>query len=229
MGIPKKIESCPIVDSVVELRFKSNIFPNAVFGLFFNSLQQEFPNVEKLPILQLPEQLRDSDPNFRYKAQYRLTSSDRFSVSIGPDVLVLGSPMPYPGWDTYFSKIKFVIEKVFQIGVIQEVNRLGVRFINFFDSDVFEKINLDISINGSTHKPQNTQLRTEIEKNGFLNTLNIANNARQVIGNNQENASYPSGMCAERVAIYHAGAVYPGVAILAIAICAASENHVLNV
>ena len=57
----------------------------------------------------------------------------------------------------------------------------------------------------------------------------LMENGEVVIGNNQENASYPSGMCAERVAIYHAGAIYPGVTILAIAICAASENHVLNV
>lgn len=29
------------------------------------------------------------------------------------------------------------------------------------------------------------------------------------LGNNQENAAYPSGLCAERVAIYHASAINP--------------------
>jgi len=186
MGIPKRIDNCPIVDSVVELRFKSSIFPNAVFGLIFSSLQKDFPKVEKLPILQLPEQLRDSDPNFKFKAQYRLVSDDGFSVQIGPDVLIIGAPAPYPGWSNYFDKIKLVIEKAFQTGVIEEVVRLGVRFINFFELDIFEKINLDISINNTSHKSRNTQLRTEIEKNGFLNTLNIANNAKQTIQNNKE-------------------------------------------
>ena len=33
-------------------------------------------------------------------------------------------------------------------------------------------------------------------------------------GNNQENAAYPSGLCAERTAIYYAGAQYPNVRIL---------------
>ncbi|HRH66436.1 MAG TPA: cytidine deaminase [Bacteroidia bacterium] len=42
-------------------------------------------------------------------------------------------------------------------------------------------------------------------------------------GNNQENASYPIGMCAERVAIFAAGANYPGVKIKAIAITAQSD------
>ncbi|MBT8183567.1 MAG: cytidine deaminase [Eudoraea sp.] len=46
-----------------------------------------------------------------------------------------------------------------------------------------------------------------------------------VMGNNQENASYPSGLCAERVAVFHAAATYPGIPIAAIAISAASENY----
>ncbi|MCL1822505.1 MAG: cytidine deaminase [Prolixibacteraceae bacterium] len=39
-------------------------------------------------------------------------------------------------------------------------------------------------------------------------------------GNNQENAAYPSGLCAERVAAFYAGSQYPETAILAIAVAA---------
>lgn len=41
-----------------------------------------------------------------------------------------------------------------------------------------------------------------------------------VLGNNQENAAYPSGLCAERVAIFHAGANYPDQQITDIGIAA---------
>lgn len=34
-----------------------------------------------------------------------------------------------------------------------------------------------------------------------------------VLGNNQENIAYPSGICAERVALFYAGANHPNVAI----------------
>lgn len=44
-----------------------------------------------------------------------------------------------------------------------------------------------------------------------------------VIGNNQENVAYPSGLCAERVAFYSAGAQFPGKTIKAVAIHAYSE------
>lgn len=41
-----------------------------------------------------------------------------------------------------------------------------------------------------------------------------------VKGSNQENAAYPSGLCAERVAIFSAGANYPKEKILMVAIAA---------
>lgn len=56
----------------------------------------------------------------------------------------------------------------------------------------------------------------------------LLDNGEVVIGNNQENASYPSGLCAERVAIFHAGAKYPNIAIKAVAISAASKAYVVD-
>lgn len=47
-----------------------------------------------------------------------------------------------------------------------------------------------------------------------------------VKGANQENAAYPSGLCAERTAMFAAGAAYPGLDICSIAV-AARQNGVL--
>ena len=41
-----------------------------------------------------------------------------------------------------------------------------------------------------------------------------------VTGSNQENAAYPSGLCAERTALFYAGAQYPDVPVLALAVVA---------
>lgn len=49
-----------------------------------------------------------------------------------------------------------------------------------------------------------------------------------IIGNNQENAAYPSGMCAERVAIWKAGSSYPNKKVKKIAITAVSSNKQLD-
>lgn len=53
----------------------------------------------------------------------------------------------------------------------------------------------------------------------------LLDNDQVVLGSNQENASYPSGLCAERTAAFAAGAQYPDSAIKAIAISAKSLRH----
>ncbi|MEZ4797633.1 MAG: cytidine deaminase [Flavobacteriaceae bacterium] len=56
----------------------------------------------------------------------------------------------------------------------------------------------------------------------------LLDNNEVITGNNQENASYPSGLCAERTAIYFAGAKYPDVKILKMAIIAGSTKNVTS-
>ena len=47
-------------------------------------------------------------------------------------------------------------------------------------------------------------------------------------GNNQENAAYPSGLCAERVALFFAQSQYPDIPIDSIAIFAKSKEFKLD-
>jgi cytidine deaminase len=64
--------------------------------------------------------------------------------------------------------------------------------------------------------------------NFYVGAAVLLENGAIVIGSNQENASYPSGLCAERVAIFQAGALYPGVTIKAVAITATSKNYIVK-
>lgn len=47
-------------------------------------------------------------------------------------------------------------------------------------------------------------------------------------GSNQENIAYPSGLCAERVAIFSAGATYPDQPVMAMAITARANDYEVN-
>jgi len=53
----------------------------------------------------------------------------------------------------------------------------------------------------------------------------LLDNGQIVLGSNQENAAYPSGLCAERTAIFYTGANYPDAKILKMAISAASDTN----
>lgn len=61
-----------------------------------------------------------------------------------------------------------------------------------------------------------------------VGTAILLDNGKVITGSNQENASYPSGLCAERTAIYYCGAQYPKAKILVMAIIAGSTKNITS-
>lgn len=53
-------------------------------------------------------------------------------------------------------------------------------------------------------------------------------NGEVATGSNQENAAFPSGLCAERVCAFHAGARFPGVGMEVLAISAGHRHQGLD-
>ncbi|HEY0030842.1 MAG TPA: cytidine deaminase [Bacteroidia bacterium] len=64
--------------------------------------------------------------------------------------------------------------------------------------------------------------------NFYVGAALVLENGVIVSGNNQENVAYPSGLCAERVAIYAAGAQYPNIGIKTIAITCKSKQFAVS-
>lgn len=56
----------------------------------------------------------------------------------------------------------------------------------------------------------------------------LLDNGIVIQGSNQENAAYPSGLCAERVAIFYAGSTYPNSKIVKMFITASPQDRDLE-
>ncbi|HET6559821.1 MAG TPA: cytidine deaminase [Prolixibacteraceae bacterium] len=56
----------------------------------------------------------------------------------------------------------------------------------------------------------------------------LLDNGKIISGNNQENSAYPSGLCAERVAMFYANANYPDSAVKTIAVSAAKNGSMVK-
>ncbi|MBL32228.1 MAG: cytidine deaminase [Flavobacteriales bacterium] len=87
---------------------------------------------------------------------------------------------------------------------------------------------------------------SKIEKELMTKAINVANTAyapysefnvgaalilendKIITGNNQENSSFPCGICAERVALFSANSMYPNLEIKKIAITAIANNFILT-
>ncbi|MEN8227794.1 MAG: cytidine deaminase [Bacteroidota bacterium] len=62
--------------------------------------------------------------------------------------------------------------------------------------------------------------------NYYVGAAVLLGNGEIITGNNQENAAYPSGLCAERVAIFYANSQYPDVPVTSIAIVALKDGSI---
>jgi cytidine deaminase len=102
------------------------------------------------------------------------------------------------------------------------------------------KINTEIEVHSSVdslpenyreliHKAKLASQKAYAPYSGFLvGAAVLLENGETISGNNQENAAYPSGLCAERVALFYASSQYPDVKITAIAVTARSFNRTVT-
>lgn len=174
--IPKRLDKCPLVDALIEIRFNSDLDKSVIFGFIYGLIKDTYPGpVVKLPLSQIPAQIRDNDPNLQYKPLYRI-EGDSTILQIGTDVLCLSSMIPYIGWDVLSEKAITIINKLYGAGVIKNVLRLGHRYVNFFEGNIEDKLNMSFSF-VPQYKRENSQIRTEVIDGNYVNTLQYSNSA----------------------------------------------------
>jgi uncharacterized protein (TIGR04255 family) len=177
MSLPKKISPCPIIESVVEIRFESDFPPEVIIGMLYKSFVPKFTKVDKLPILQLPEALRLTDPNLMFQPYYRLTT-ENFAFQFGAKVITLNTSGTYVGWDIYYAKLVETITEVVKSGIIKNILRYGIRYINFFETiDIYKNITLEVKMNDAALDSTQLLTRAELSRGKFMGVLQVASNA----------------------------------------------------
>ncbi len=93
--------------------------------------------------------------------------------------------------------------------------------------EVFESISgCSVSIQKLMKKAQEARAKAYAPySNFYVGAAILLENGTIVTGSNQENASYPAGLCAERTALFYAGAKYPNQKIKSIALTAGPKGE----
>lgn len=179
MNLPKRITPCPIIDSIVELRFDSDYPIDAIFGVVFSAIKSEYSKFQKLPVSEVPEAIRNTDPNLKY-APYYQAASGAFILRIGPRVISLSNVGDYVGWDKFFLKLKDVLEKIQAVEVVSKLTRIGIRYIDFFENDIFSNVTFtmpEIEVDSEALRSKQLIYRSVVENGRFLTNIQLANNS----------------------------------------------------
>lgn len=176
--IPSKISPCPIHEAVFELRFDSDFSSEVIPGLLYNELKDDFPEIKKLPIMEMPQVIRDNEPNLQFAAHHVFTGQN-FRFQVGPRSFSLVCPKEYVGWTQFKEKISFIFTAIDKIKLVKRPIRTGLRYINFFENeDIFNHVKVILSIDGNSLIGSQNLLRSEFEHNSFRCLLNINNQSK---------------------------------------------------
>lgn len=139
-----RLKDCNIVDSICEIRFDS-AFPRGISSGAITAMLN-IEELQPLPVLQIPEQVRNFDEQFRYAPHYIGKFHDT-NVQFGDNVIIISSPIPYVNWEIFKKQIEEIVNKLIESNLIKSVVRIGRRTINFYEYDILEKLDLKIEKN----------------------------------------------------------------------------------
>jgi uncharacterized protein (TIGR04255 family) len=181
VNLPKKIDPCPIVESIFEIRFSSSLPDDAIFGVLYNQLKEEYPKFDQLPILQLPATIRANDPNLRYNPHFK-TQKENFILQVGPRSFSLSNVGEYVGWDKFSDKIFTTYEHIKNSGIIHKIERLSLRYINILNGvNIFDNSNFIISLKKEAIN-RKTSITTEIPFDKGACVLKATSDAKAQLG-----------------------------------------------
>lgn len=182
MRIPVKLGHDTIGESVFELRFVPRSGPafEMLLGSIYPKLQADFPNVIQLPIMQLPRNLIESDPNLHYQALNRL-DGEHYGISVGRRAIAVHAKHPYQGWQNYRHQILDVVELLHASNVVDRVERFSLKYLNILPHDLtpegIDALQVDLRMGSLQYKKTTIHIRTEIEKGPTLTIVQIATSA----------------------------------------------------
>lgn len=152
MEIPDKLKIDSILESVCEIRFDSEDFPEVILGKLLEiPIWKDFKRT-RTAIADIPAPVRSQDEQLRYQALMQLISEDRtIAVKIGSNVIAYNNIKKYKGWNNYFSEIKSCVKSLLESQKGINIRRIGLRYINAMNNkdhliDSINDLNIDVNI-----------------------------------------------------------------------------------
>ena len=175
--LPTRIEPCPILEAIFEIRFVTVESWVTLPGLFFAQIRDKYPHQKNLPLSQLPEEFRRKDTSMQYLPLLQFLSKD-FLIQIGPRVIsLLTKPGAYPGWKAIQEELQWMVARIQAAGFVDETERLGVRYVDFFDGDVFSGLRVHLAVNDLPLFGAQTDITTVLRRGQLAIRLRVTNGA----------------------------------------------------
>ncbi len=180
--LPTKLEKCSIIDAIIELRFttSSDLEPVSIIGMLYSEFKNSnYSAPKELPVTEISK--TNNDLNFLQKRVYQI-ENENFVIQLGNNALVLinkTDQKEYVGKEIFIKEFEKVLNWLKSNLQIDKYIRLGIRYVDFFDFNIFEKSQLQSSI--GDFKLNDLGLTINVLDEGeFKKMLRVSNNVEIV-------------------------------------------------
>lgn len=174
--LPTRLSKQPIIDAVAEIRFASSVDASLILpGL----LLKDFPDLtlEKLPVADMPEFIRQNDENLRHQPLIRLMGKQFFYL-IGTASVAVACRLPYPGWQLFKTAIRGAIDIASRSGIVSEINRYSMKYADVIEVDDHKDagrfLDLVVQVAGGSATQGAFNLTTQFSENSIDYMIQIA-------------------------------------------------------
>jgi uncharacterized protein (TIGR04255 family) len=162
MKLPTKIDPDQIKDSIVEIRFTSELPYEIYIGLIFHSLDNTYQYINSP--LKLP-----------FAGITSLFSNNQIQFEIQPGAIIFNCIGQYISWDNYKPEIYKVLQQVNEAKVIKNYNRVGIRYISEYpDKDIKEITNFSFSFGMPNVLSEKYLFQSEYTNEGYKIIINLS-------------------------------------------------------
>lgn len=197
---PTRLSSDPIVDCIIELRFKMesgsavDVFP----GVLYSYIKGHFPDMRNTPISEIPPKIRAQDENLKYQATVEFLGAWG-RVLVADSSVQFRISCPYPGWDQVEPRAQEVLKCVVDTGLVSEYERISILYHNIIptknESHDLSPLELTLRIGKDlAAPPQGTLLRTELAHESGVTIVQVQSGATAKRQSPEKNVEFIRGI-----------------------------------
>lgn len=131
MKLPREIFPNPLLTSKVEVRFVSKLQSDEILGLAYPKFSSVLPTLRNS---ELPKEMKLKNDQLKYAPDFIMSNTD-YSLSFSNNAIAFENVGGYKLWGNYYPFICQHLEEVIQLGIIDCIQVINVRYASLFDGE----------------------------------------------------------------------------------------------
>ncbi len=174
-----------ILETSFKIHFSPRCQEEAIFGMIYGILKDDFGTCEKTPFCQIPSEIRAKDPNLRNQPLFILKSKNNEMLAIGTNILVYSQIGNKEEYDEFQKKSSDIIKKIDKLNIWNQILIAELKQVRSGKREnLLNEIEFSVRVGKQQINPEDYYYQLTWQNMNFTVALAIMNSAKKVVEGN---------------------------------------------